>query len=165
MLRSPANAGEVKLTAGLGDGVALILGPGGSPTVPDAYMSTVDQLYLEPLGFTGTTVAVPHDYADLFNSRIDLENAALVAAVNAQMATGDVSPADPLVIMGYSESATASTGPTTRRHPDPPSPPPSHRPRSGPRSINEPEPHLRRWIEAKRRPRPPRGRRGRSRRC
>ena len=108
MLRSSAIAREVTLT-GLGDGVALILGPGGSPTVPDAYMSTVDQLYLEPLGFTGTTVAVPHDYADLFNSRIDLETAALVAAVNAQMATGDVSPADPLVIMGYSESATAST--------------------------------------------------------
>jgi len=108
MLRSSAIAREVTLT-GLGDGVALILGPGGSPTVPDAYMSAVDQLYLEPLGFTGTTVAVPHDYADLFNSRIDLETAALVAAVNAQMATGDVSPADPLVIMGYSESAAAAT--------------------------------------------------------
>lgn len=109
MLHSSATARDVTLTAGLGDGVALILGPGGSPTVPDAYMATVDQLYLEPLGFTGTTVAVPHDYADLFNSRIDLETAALVAAVNAQMATGDVSSADPLVIMGYSESATAAT--------------------------------------------------------
>jgi hypothetical protein len=109
MLRSSAIAREVTLTAGLGDGVALILGPGGSPTVPDAYMSTVDQLYLEPLGFTGTTVAVTHDFADLFNSRIDLEVPALVAAVNAQMATGDVSAADPLVIMGYSESATAAT--------------------------------------------------------
>src|ERR1700689_3575458 len=40
MLRSSAIAREVTLTAGLGDGVALILGPGGSPTVPDAYMST-----------------------------------------------------------------------------------------------------------------------------
>jgi hypothetical protein len=102
-------AREVLLASGLGDGVALILGPGGSPTVPDAYMSTVDQLYLEPLGFTGTTVAVPHDYADLFNSRIDLEVPALVDAVNAQIATGDVSAADPLVIVGYSESATAAT--------------------------------------------------------
>jgi hypothetical protein len=109
MLRSSAIAREVMLTAGLGDGVALILGPGGSPTVPDAYMSTVDQLYLEPLGFTGTTVPVTHDFADLFNSRIDLEVPALVAAVNAQMATGDVSQADPLVIMGYSESAAAAT--------------------------------------------------------
>lgn len=108
-LHSSAIAREVQLTAGLGDGVALILGPGGSPTVPDAYMSTVDRLYLEPLGFTGQTVAVTHDYADLFNSRIDLETAALVDAVNTQMATGDVSPDDPLVIMGYSESAAAAT--------------------------------------------------------
>ena len=97
------------LTAGLGDGVALILGPGGTPTVPDAYMSSVDQLYLEPLGFTGQTVAVTHAYADLFDSRIGLETTALVDAVNAQMATGDVSPDDPLVIVGYSESAAAAT--------------------------------------------------------
>jgi hypothetical protein len=108
-LHSSATTREVTLTGGLGDGVALILGPGGSPTVPDAYMTTVDQLYLEPLGFTGQTVAVDHDYADLFNSRIDLEVPALVDAVNAQMATGDVSAADPIVIVGYSESATAAT--------------------------------------------------------
>jgi hypothetical protein len=44
---------------------------------------------------------VPHDYADLFNSRIDLETAALVAAVNTQLATVDVTPADPLAIVGY----------------------------------------------------------------
>ena len=109
MLHSSAIAREVMLTGSLGDGVALILGPGGSPTVPDAYMNTVDQLYLEPLGFTGQTVAVDHDWAELFNSRIDIETAAIVDAVNAQMATGDVSPADPLVIMGYSESAAAAT--------------------------------------------------------
>ncbi len=108
-LRQPTIAQGVELTAGLGDGVALILGPGGSPTVPDAYMATVDQLYLQPLGFTGQTVAVPHDYADLFNSRVDLETAALVDAVNTQMATGDVTSDNPLVIMGYSESATAAT--------------------------------------------------------
>jgi hypothetical protein len=108
-LHTSAIAREVTLTGGLGDGVALILGPGGSPTVPDAYMATVDQLYLEPLGFTGTTVAVTHDYADLFNSRVDLEVPALVDAVNAQMATGDVSAADPIVIVGYSESAAAAT--------------------------------------------------------
>jgi PE-PPE domain len=108
-LHSSTTTREVTLTGGLGDGVALILGPGGSPSVPDAYMETVDQLYLEPLGFTGTTVAVTHDYADLFNSRIDLEVPALVDAVNAQMATGDVSAADPIVIVGYSESATAAT--------------------------------------------------------
>ena len=109
MLRSSPTTRDVILTSGLGDGVALILGPGGSPTVPDAYMTAVDQLYLEPLGFTGTTVAVPHDYADLFNSRIDLETAALVSAVNAQMATGDVTSDNPVVIMGYSESAAAAT--------------------------------------------------------
>lgn len=109
LLHSSPTTRDVRLTSGLGDGVALILGPGGSPTVPDAYMTAVDQLYLEPLGFTGTTVAVPHDYADLFNSRIDLETAALVSAVNAQMATGDVTSDNPLVIMGYSESATAAT--------------------------------------------------------
>jgi hypothetical protein len=45
MLRSSATPQDVMLTAGLGDGVALILGPGGSPTVPHAYMSTVNQLY------------------------------------------------------------------------------------------------------------------------
>jgi hypothetical protein len=108
-LRSSPTTRDVTLTSGLGDGVALILGPGGSPTVPDAYMTAVDQLYLEPLGFTGTTVAVPHDYADLFNSRIDLETAALFSAVNEQMATHVFTSADPLVIMGYSESAAAAT--------------------------------------------------------
>ena len=109
ILRSSTTAAEVMLTSGLGDGVALILGPGGSPDVPDAYMSSVDQLYLEPLGFTGQTVAVDHDWDELFNSRINLETAALVDAVNAQMATGDVTPDNPLVIVGYSEGAAAAT--------------------------------------------------------
>jgi hypothetical protein len=109
MLHSSTTATKVMLTAGLGDGVALILGPGGSPDVPDAYMSSIDQLYLEPLGFTGQTIAVDHDWAELFNSRINLETAAVVDAVNAQMATGDVSPDNPVVIVGYSEGATAAS--------------------------------------------------------
>ena len=47
-------------------------------------MNTVDQLYLEPLGFTGQTVAVNHRRRRSFSTpRIDIESAAIVDAVNA----------------------------------------------------------------------------------
>lgn len=107
--RSSAITREVMLTSGLGDGEALILGAGGIGTPSEAYMSTIDQVYLEPLGFTGTTVAVSHAYVLSFDSRVDSEATAIVNAVNAQMATGDVSADNPLVIVGYSESAAAAT--------------------------------------------------------
>lgn len=111
---SSAVAGDVLLTAeqeDLGDGVALIMGPGGWPVPGDAYMSSVDQMYLEPNGFTGETVAVTYPWSNLllgWDDRVSSETDSLVDAIEAQWDEGDFSAANPLVIVGYSESAVAA---------------------------------------------------------
>ena len=38
----------------LGDGTALVFGPSGVPIPPPQYVDAAEQLYLQPLGFTGT---------------------------------------------------------------------------------------------------------------
>jgi hypothetical protein len=39
----------------LGDGTALVFGPSGVPIPPPQYVDAADTLYLQPLGFTGTS--------------------------------------------------------------------------------------------------------------
>lgn len=113
---SYASTRDVLLTAGLadihlGNGTALIMGPGGWPVPGNTYLSSVDRLYLEPMGFTGNTVPVTYPLTNFFpnwDDRVDTEVASLVAAIKAQMASGDFNAENPLLIVGYSESAVAA---------------------------------------------------------
>ncbi len=108
---SPDPTTDVMLTAGLGNGVALIMGPGGSPEPGDTYMASIDRLYLEPLGFTGSTVPVTYSWADLlgnWDSRVNSEAESLYTAITTQLESGDFDADNPLVVVGYSESAVAA---------------------------------------------------------
>ena len=74
-------------------------------------MSAIDRIYLEPGGFAGDTVAAPYPWPDMFDGwddRVSAEGNALVEAVEKELASGDFSATNPLVIVGYSESAVAA---------------------------------------------------------
>jgi PE-PPE domain len=122
----PANqARDVLLASGdtadsaLGDGTAFVIGGSGLPMPPPSYVDAVDQLYLEPRGFTGTPLALdtpegfypvtgvhslPYDTSAAQGQQI------LDAAILHQIATGHVDAANPVVVFGLSQStAIAST--------------------------------------------------------
>lgn len=107
----PTLLNDILLTSGLGNGTALIMGPGGSPEPGDTYMASIDRLYLEPLGFTGDTVPVTYSWTDLlgnWDSRVGSEADSLYAAITAQLESGNFDAENPLVVVGYSESAVAA---------------------------------------------------------
>lgn len=111
---SPSIARDVMLTAGLGDGAALIVGPMGTVTPNDTFMSSADRLFLEPLGFTGHTEAVStpftfHDGIYNWDGTVQAGVTNLVNDVNQQIAAGNVSPTDPLVIVAYSQGTTIAS--------------------------------------------------------
>lgn len=116
---TPAHAStyDLMLTAGLGDGVALMLGPMVMPTPTLPYMENAGRIFLEPLGFTGSLVPVTTPFSFDPDSRMyDFDAVirddgvdALVAAVHAQIAAGTVSAEDPLVIFGYSQGTTIAS--------------------------------------------------------
>jgi PE-PPE domain len=123
--RPAGQALDVKLTSGdtadsaLGDGTAFVIGGSGLPTPPPSYVNAVDQLYLEPRGFTGTPQALdtpeglypvtgvhslPYDTSAAEGQQI------LDAAILNQIASGNVDAANPVVVFGLSQSsAIAST--------------------------------------------------------
>ena len=111
---------DVRLTSGdtadsaLGDGTALVIGGSGLPDPPPAYVNAVDQLYLEPLGFTGTAEpldtpeglypatgvhSLPYDTSAAEGQQI------LDSAILGQIATGNVSADNPVVVFGLSQSS------------------------------------------------------------
>jgi hypothetical protein len=120
-----SQARDVELTSGdtadsaLGDGTAFVIGGSGLPMPPPSYVDAVDQLYLEPRGFTGTPQALdtpegfypvtgvhslPYDTSAAQGQQI------LDAAILHQIATGHVDAANPVVVFGLSQStAIAST--------------------------------------------------------
>ncbi|HEU4360129.1 MAG TPA: PE-PPE domain-containing protein [Mycobacterium sp.] len=106
--------GDVRLTGGdhapLGDGVALVMGPSMISTPSQQYVDTVDSLFLQPHGFTGTAVALttPESPYNLAQSEIDGAQI-LTAAVQNQIAGGHVDAANPVVVFGYSQSAAFVT--------------------------------------------------------
>lgn len=95
-------------TAGTG-GIALVMGPTGIPDPSDGYVSAAQQLYLEPLGFTGAAEAL-YTPENSGNTDVGLADdlTYLMAAVHAQLATGEVSADDPLWLFGYSQSTAAA---------------------------------------------------------
>jgi hypothetical protein len=113
----------VRLTSGdtadspLGDGIALIMGTSGNPDPPQPYLDAIDQLYLAPRGFDGTTQllitpealypftgvkSLPFDTSEAQDQQI------LDAAVLNQIAGGQVNAENPIVVWGWSQSSDIS---------------------------------------------------------
>lgn len=112
--------GNLTLTAyqgeALGGGAALMLGPMVMPVATAPYMANADAIFLQPLGFTGSDlipVDVPASYTSQgmydFDTIADRGSDNLIDAIQQQLATGDFSAADPLVIFGYSQGTAVAS--------------------------------------------------------
>jgi hypothetical protein len=120
-----SHARDVALTSGdtadsaLGGGTALVIGGSGLPNPPPGYVDAVDELYLEPRGFTGTALALdtPEAFYPVtgvhslpFDTSAAQGQQILDAAILHEIATGNVDAANPVVVFGLSQSSVfAST--------------------------------------------------------
>ena len=104
--------------APLGGGTALIMGGSGMPTPGPEYAERVNELYLAPLGFTGTTeiLTTPETlypflgaFTGTFDSSVEQGTAILEAAILDQIAGGQVDADNPVVVFGWSQSAVLSS--------------------------------------------------------
>src|ERR1700722_19005419 len=117
-------AREIQLTdvdtaeSPLGDGTALVFGPSGVPIPPPQYVDAADKLYLEPLGFTGTPQSAfePNGAYPLtgvknlgFDTSLNQDQQIMVSDIDGQIAAGGVSPENPVVVFGYSQSSVAAS--------------------------------------------------------
>jgi PE-PPE domain len=102
----------------LGDGTALVFGPSGVPIPPPQYLDAADTLYLQPLGFTGTSQSAfePNGAYPLagvkslgFDTSLGQDQQIMVSDIEGQIAAGGVSPENPVVVFGYSQSSVASS--------------------------------------------------------
>jgi hypothetical protein len=102
----------------LGDGTALVFGPSGVPIPPPQYVDAADTLYLQPLGFTGTTQPEfePNGAYPLtgvksleIGTSFSQDQPIMVSDVESQIAAGGVSPENPVVVFGYSQSTDAAS--------------------------------------------------------
>lgn len=101
---------DVALRGFLSDSTeALVLGPTFTPTPDSSYLSAVDSLYLQPLGFDGTTVALTTPETINFGPSVTEGETDLVNAVLAAYQAGDIGPNDPLTIFAYSQSAIVAS--------------------------------------------------------
>jgi hypothetical protein len=107
-----------------GSTTAIFLGGTGMPSPSTAYIETAESLYLKPLGFADAAsicdmvFSVPCD-APLqalttpevfeFGPSSLQDEADLIAAVEAEYATGAISAEHPLTIFAYSQSAIAAS--------------------------------------------------------
>ncbi|WP_046301873.1 PE-PPE domain-containing protein [Mycobacterium sp. UM_Kg27] len=105
-------------TPPLGGGTAVIMGGSGMPTPSQTYADAVNELYLAPLGFTGTTqiLSTPealYPFLGPFTGTFD-ESAAegsqiLELAILRQIVGGQVDADNPVVVFGWSQSAVISS--------------------------------------------------------
>jgi hypothetical protein len=102
----------------LGDGTALVFGPSGVPIPPSQYVDAADTLYLQPLGFTGTTQPEfePNGAFPLtgvksleVGTSFSQDQPIMVSDIENQIAAGGVSPENPVVVFGYSQSTDAAS--------------------------------------------------------
>jgi hypothetical protein len=102
----------------LGDGAALVFGPSGVPIPPPQYVDAADTLYLQPLGFTGTTQPEfePNGAFPLtgvksleVGTSFSQDQQIMVSDIENQIAAGGVSPDNPVVVFGYSQSTDAAS--------------------------------------------------------
>jgi PE-PPE domain len=113
-LAGAANADNSNFLSGSTD--ALILGPTGIPTPDAAYISDAENLYLNPLGYDGTTAttlalttpettslsSVPQGETDLINAVVADYNAGDMDCNTAGLCS------DPLTIFTYSQSSAVA---------------------------------------------------------
>ncbi|MGB6206814.1 PE-PPE domain-containing protein [Mycobacterium sp.] len=122
--RPASQARDVVLTSGdtadsaLGGGTAFVIGGSGLPTPPQSYVDAVDQLYLEPRGFTGIAQAldtpeglypVTGVHSLLFDTSAAQGQQILDAAILHEIATGHVDAANPVVVFGLSQSSVIAS--------------------------------------------------------
>jgi hypothetical protein len=102
----------------LGDGTALVFGASGVPIPPPQYVDAADTLYLQPLGFTGTAQSsfTPEELYPLtgiksleFGTSLGQDQQIMVSDIQGQIAAGGVSPTNPVVVFGYSQSSVAAS--------------------------------------------------------
>ena len=101
----------------LGDGTALVFGGTVVPTPPEQYVDAADTLYLQPLGFTGTAQSsyTPEGSSALdpntlgYGTSLGQDQQIMVSDIESQIAAGGVSPENPVVVFGYSQSSEASS--------------------------------------------------------
>jgi hypothetical protein len=101
----------------LGDGTALVFGPTLVPIPPPQYVDAADTLYLQPLGFTGTAQSsfIPDGSSALdpkslgFGTSLGQDQQIMVSDIESQIAAGGVSPENPVVVFGYSQSSEAAS--------------------------------------------------------
>jgi hypothetical protein len=105
---------EVRLTSTdaadspLGDGTALLMGGTSIPQPGQLYLDAADALYLQPRGFDGTlqSLFTPEDVSPTSEVRGEQ---ILDTAILQDFDSGELSAQNPLVIFGYSQSASIST--------------------------------------------------------
>jgi hypothetical protein len=92
----------------LGDGTALLMGGTSIPQPSQLYLDAADALYLEPRGFDGAlqSLFTPEDVSPTSETRGEQ---ILDSTILQKFDTGDVSPQNPLVVFGYSQSASISS--------------------------------------------------------
>ncbi len=90
------------------------MGTSGNPAPPQAYLDAIDQLYLAPRGFTGTThlLITPESLYPFtgvkslpFDTSEDQDAQILYNSIMGQIAGGHVDAANPVVVFGWSQSA------------------------------------------------------------
>jgi hypothetical protein len=108
------HSAEVRLTSTdaadspLGDGTALLMGGTSIPQPGQPYLDAADALYLQPRGFDGTlqSLFTPEDVSPTSEVRGEQ---ILDSAILQEFDSGDLSAQNPLVVFGYSQSASIST--------------------------------------------------------
>ena len=102
----------------LGDGTALVFDGSGVPIPPPQYVAAVDNLYLQPLGFTGTAQSafIPNGAYPLtgvhslgFDTSLGQDQQIMISDIEGQIAAGGVSAENPVVLFGYSQSSDAAS--------------------------------------------------------
>ncbi|HEX7321379.1 MAG TPA: PE-PPE domain-containing protein [Mycobacterium sp.] len=104
----------VQLTSGtsadtpLGDGTALLMGGTSIPQPSQLYLDAADTLYLQSRGFTGTlqSLFTPEDASPTSEARGEQ---ILDSTILQKFDSGDVSAQNPVVVFGYSQSASISS--------------------------------------------------------
>jgi hypothetical protein len=98
----------------LDGGLALILGTSGNPFPPQIYAEDIDKVFLQPLGFAGTTqiLYTPEGLYPFtgvkslpFATSETQDEQALYSAIMNQIHTGTVDSQHPVVVWGWSQSS------------------------------------------------------------
>ncbi len=92
----------------LGDGTALLMGGTSIPQPSQLYLDAADALYLQPRGFGGVlqSLFTPENASPTSETRGEQ---ILDSTILQKFDSGDVSPQNPLVVFGYSQSASISS--------------------------------------------------------